>query len=327
MNDTRRTPLSVVVSALTRRRPEMLGALIGSWGAMDLPERTRVTFLIVENDNAPRSREIIETYDSLANGAQLMYVHEPELGIPFGRNRAAKEAIALGADLLAFVDDDEIVARDWLVEMIAAYRASDAVLIGGPLRVKHTPRKLSMLDRLMDRCIARRYMRKEARAARRATLDGTPGVTIVTNNWLGETAIFSEHGIWFDERMRFTGGTDSKLCAEVKAAGLPTGWAHRAAVYEEIPLERLSVAYQFKRGRDQSSTNFHRKLEARPAAKYSVLVAVPIKLVMVTGLVLALPFTGGRTLLDAVRTSGWIVGRIDALRGRRSSLYKTVTGE
>jgi glycosyltransferase involved in cell wall biosynthesis len=305
----------------------MLISLIGSWASMALPERTSVVFLIVENDEAPLSRETVLSHASLANGTEVRYVHEPELGIPFGRNRAAKEAIALGADLLAFVDDDEIVSRDWLVEMIAAYRASEAVLIGGPLRVKETERDLPYLDRIMDRCIAQRYLRKETRAARRAGLSGTPGVTIVTNNWLGETALFSEHGIWFDEKMRFTGGTDSKLCAEVKAAGLPTAWAEKAAVYEEIPRERLSIGYQYKRGRDQSSTNYHRKLEKTPAARLNVLVSVPIKLVIVTGLVLALPFTGGRTLLDAVRTSGWIAGRFDALFGRRSDLYRTVTGE
>lgn len=327
MDNKRTPPLHVVTSALTRRRPEMLGALIDSWGAMEVPENTRVSFLIVENDDAPLSRETVEGYGVLKNGCKLSYVHEPELGIPFGRNRAAKEAIAENADLLAFVDDDEIVAQNWLTELIAAYRNSGAVLIGGPLRVKKTDRSLGLIDRLMDHCIERRYLRKETRAARRADLNGTPGVTIVTNNWLGETSLFSQHGIWFDEKMRFTGGTDSKLCAEVKAAGLPTAWAAEAAVYEEIPLERLAVSYQFKRGRDQSSTNYHRKLEKKPAAKLNVLVSIPIKVLIVLGLIVALPFTRGRTLLDAVRTSGWIAGRIDALMGRRSDLYKTVTGD
>ena len=327
METDRSKPLTVVVSALTRRRPEMLGALIGSWGTMDIPDNTQVVLLIVENDDAPRSAEHVAGYGVLRNGAEVTYVHEPELGIPFGRNRAAKEAVAQGADLLAFVDDDEIVAQDWLVELMEAYRKSDAVLIGGPLRVKKTERKLSLLDGLMDKCIEQRYLRKETRAARRAGLTGTPGVTIVTNNWLGETAIFERHNIWFDEAMRFTGGTDSKLCAEVKAAGLATAWAKDAAVYEEIPTERLSIAYQFKRGRDQSSTNYHRKLDGNPKARLNVLVSVPIKLVIIAGLIVALPFTGGRTLLDVVRTSGWVAGRFDALFGRRSDLYKTVTGD
>lgn len=325
-NKSRNAPLKIVVAALTRRRPEMLDALVASWGAADLPPKTEIIFLIVENDDAPRCKDVVEALDNLSNGAPLQYVHEPELGIPFGRNRAAKEAIALQADLLAFVDDDEVIAQDWVTEIVNAYRNSEAVLIGGPLRVKDTERSLSFLDGLMETCIKRRYLRKETRAARLADLSGTPGVTIVTNNWLGETAIFTDHDIWFDEQMRFTGGTDSKLCAEVKAAGLPTAWAAKAAVYEEIPNDRLSVAYQFKRGRDQSSTNFHRKIDRNGSARWNALVSVPIKVVMVAGLFIALPFTQGRTLLDAVRTSGWIAGRIDALFGRRSDLYKNVTG-
>ena len=327
MNNNRTHELTVLVAALTRRRPEMLSALIGSWGDMQLPENTNVVFLIVENDTTPLSAPYVENQGTLPNGTQVLYAHEPELGIPFGRNRAAKEAISKGADLLAFVDDDEIVAKDWLVEMIHAYRNSDAVLIGGPLRVKPSERSLSFIDQLMDKCITRRYLRKETRAARKADLSGTPGVTIVTNNWLAETSLFSTHNIWFDEAMRFTGGTDSKLCAEVKSAGLPTAWAAKAAVYEEIPLERLAIKYQYKRGRDQSSTNYHRKLDKKPKAKLNIIVSVPIKIVMIAGLIVALPFTGGRTLLDVVRTSGWVVGRFDALLGRRSDLYKTVTGD
>lgn len=294
---------------------------------MDVPDECDVTCLVVENDTETHSASVVDTALPLMNGVALEYVLETEPGIPFGRNRAAKEAIATGSDLLAFVDDDEIVAKDWLVQLIAAYRNSQAMLIGGPLRVKKTDRKLSFVGALMDKCIAQRYLRKETRAARRADLNGTPGVTIVTNNWLGETAIFERHNIWFDEKMRFTGGTDSKLSAEVKAAGLPTAWAKDAAVYEEIPTERLSIAYQFKRGRDQSSTNYHRKIEGNPKARLNVLVSVPIKLVIIAGLIVALPFTGGRTLLDVVRTSGWVAGRFDALFGRRSDLYKTVTGD
>ena len=305
----------------------MLRDLIDSWGKMAVPEGCEITCLVVENDSEPKSAHVIEAARPLPNGVELAYVLETEQGIPFGRNRAAKEAIAAGSDLLAFVDDDEIVAQDWLVRIVAAYRESEALLIGGPLRVKKTPRDLPFIAALMDKCIARRYLRKETRAARRAGLTGTPGVTIVTNNWLAETSVFEKHGIWFDENMRFTGGTDSKLCAEVKAAGLPTAWAADAAVYEEIPRERLAISYQFKRGRDQSSTNYTRKLQGQPSAKYNVLVSVPIKLIIICGLVIALPLTGGRTLLDIVRTSGWVAGRFDALRGRRSDLYKTVTGD
>ena len=280
-----------------------------------------------ENDEEPRCERIVRDYDAAGTNHSITYVLEPGLGIPFGRNRAAREAIERGADLLAFVDDDEVVAQDWLTEIVKAYRHSGAVLLGGPLRVRKTERTLSPLQALMEKCIARRYARKEERAARRAGLNGSAQVTIVTNNWLAETAIFKEHDIWFDENMRFSGGTDAKLYSAVTAAGLRTAWAKNAIVYEEIPSERLSITYQYRRGRDQASTNYSRKTQGLRPALLTLVVLVPAKAVSVVLLVGALPFTSGRTLLDAVRATGWIVGRLNALSGKRSELYASVTGE
>lgn len=322
----RQRELRIVVATLTRQRPQMLRELIASWAAMALPHKVHVTCLVVENDDVPRAREIVERAHPLQNGVDIRYVIEPELGIPFGRNRAAQEAIAMGADLLAFVDDDETVAPDWLVRLIAGYRASQAVLLGAPLRAAPHDASAPWLERLVHSNVAARYRKKERRAARLANLQGTPGVTIVTNNWLGETALFSQHGIWFDEKMRFTGGTDSKFHADVRQKNLPTAWVADAFVYETIPPERLSFAYQYCRGRDQSNTAFHRKLERESFARLKLFVSLPIRIFLVVVLAIAVPLTRGQTLLPLARGMGWIAGRVGALFGRRSSLYRNVTG-
>ncbi len=318
--------LTITVAALTRGRPQMLERLILSWGQMDVPDNATVRCLIVENDDTALSEQIVLKHKLLANGLALDYVLETELGIPFGRNRAAKEAIAAGHDLLAFVDDDEYVAQDWLVRLLDGYRNSHAVLLGAPLRCAPAQDGLTSMQRLMHRNIKQRYDQKEARAAKLASLNETPRVTVVTNNWLAETRLFDKDGIWFDENMRFTGGTDSKLCAEVKAAGFKVGWVADAHVYEIIPEDRLSFGYQFARARDQSNTHFARRIERQPFARYSVILRVPIKLIEITVLTIALPLTKGRTLLKIARSSGWLVGRIGASFGRQSSLYRTTTG-
>ena len=95
---TRDAHLKVVVASLTRGRPRMLAELIRSWGQMDLPENCDVRFLIVENDSQPASRGVVEAAEPLGNGARIDYVLETEPGIPFARNRAAREAIAQGAE-------------------------------------------------------------------------------------------------------------------------------------------------------------------------------------------------------------------------------------
>jgi len=271
----------------------MLRDLITSWRALTLPEGVAVRFLIVENDTVSHCAEVIAEF--------------------------AKEAIATGSDLLIFLDDDEVCAPDWLDRLIAGYRASDAVLMGAPLRATRPEGALSRAEDRMFALVAARYREKEDRAARRASLHETPGVTIVTNNWLAETTLFTEHDVWFDEAMRFTGGTDAKFYAEVRALGLPTGWVKDAIVSETIPPARLSFRYQMDRSRDQSNTNFRRKIDDNGWARASVIYSVPAKALSALALALALPFTKGGTLLKLARTLGWIRGRIGALTGSRST--------
>lgn len=304
----------------------MLSGLLDSFAALDIPPGCSVRFLIVENDDAPRSAAAVERRGWALPAGPLHHVLEPEPGIPFARNRAAREALAAGHDLLAFVDDDEVVAQDWLVRLVAGYRESGAALIGAPLYVMPPAPGLGWLQRRMHDCIARRHARKASRKGARASLSGTPGVNIVTNNWLAETSVFGEHGIWFDETMRFTGGTDAKFSVDVKDAGLPTAWVHDALAYEIIPPDRLSFRYQFDRARAQSTTTFRRKIDRRPASRWSVLFTVPVKSVQALLLTLSVIPSNGRTLLDLAHACGWIAGRIGATFGARSRLYETTTG-
>ncbi len=325
--DDRSAPLKITVSTLTRQRPEMLAALIRSWGEMTLPPGCTVRCLVVENDGAPLSEPTVRSAGSvLPNGAGLDYVLEPELGIPFGRNRAAREALADEADLLCFVDDDEVVAADWLERLVAGYRASSAVLLGAPLRAAGPSGHETALQRLMLRNISNRYLDKERAAARKATLNDTGGVTIVTNNWLGETRLFRDPGLWFDETMRMTGGTDAKFYAETVAAGLPVGWVPDAFVYETIPPERLSFWYQAARGRDQSNTHMRRKLGQKPARALLGFLSVPLRLVALLAAILLFPFQPDRRFIQIARTAGWLVGVLGIPFGYKSALYKKVSG-
>lgn len=318
--------LRIVVAALTRRRPLMLRNLLKSWGEMSIPDRCTVTCLIVENDNTDYSRSIVEEMSPLPNGLTIEYALEVEPGIPFGRNRAAREAIAHNADLLAFVDDDEMVARDWLVEFILGYRNSKAALLGAPLYVGEPVPSLGIIERTIYKNQVSRYRHQANRASRRATLDTTKRVTVVTNNWLAETSLFSENQIWFDEYMRYTGGTDAKFCAEVKARNIKVGWVDTAHVFETIPRNRLTFRYQYERGRDQSATHFHRKRALNKDVYLGLVIAVPLKSSMALLALAAIPLTGGKTLLRFARTTGWIVGRVTAAFGYRSRLYESTTG-
>jgi glycosyltransferase involved in cell wall biosynthesis len=318
--------LKIMVAALTRRRPHMLAGLLKSWGQMDCPDKAEIRCLIVENDDHPNAADTVHAHIPFPNGVAIDYVLEPQQGIPFARNRAAKIAVEGGYDLLVFVDDDEYVAQDWLVKLIAGYRASRAVLLGGPVKAAPPVAGLGLFRGLMYRALVARYDHVMDKANRRASLNSIPRMTIATNNWVAETGLFRDDGIWFDTATRFSGGEDTKFAADVKSAGHVVGWVKDAYVYEIIPKDRLSFAYQFDRACGFSMTSFAQKIKKKPFARLLLLVFMPLKLLEIAILGVLVPLTGGRSLLHLARKTGWLVGRIRAAFGGRSRHYEKTTG-
>ena len=322
-SDRTQAKLSITVAALTRRRPDMLQDLLTSWGQMELPDNTELRCLIVENDTETRSADTVARNAPLPNGLALDHVLETEPGIPFARNRAAREAIANGDDLLTFVDDDETVARDWLVQLVHAYRNGTARLIGGPSFVSdRIDPSATMMERVMHNSLQGHIALIVRQKSARGTFSTTPKINVFTHNWLGETSLFSEEDIWFDENMRFTGGTDSKFSTDVKERGLDVGWAGDAHAFETVPRERLNFFYQHRRARDQINNLFHRQMAEDPSARYRLILQLPGKCLSILLTALRVPATRGRTLYKLAKRTGWVTGRVSAALGRRSSLYK-----
>lgn len=315
--------LSIVVAALTRKRPNMVADLIASLGDIKLPDNCDIRCLIVENDEAPNTKTQIENLMPLKNGLELTYVLETEPGIPFARNRAAEETVALGADLMTFVDDDETVDADWLVNLVTAYRNNDAVLVGGPVRVAPAVPNLTWLERSMHDGVAKHFKELEDRA-NNATA-AKPQV-VVTNNWLAETQLFTKYKLRFDPQLRFTGGEDSKFCRDVWALDLKTHWVPSAIVYATMPKDRLSFAHQFRDVRDRAITRFHMLHTKRRGARIRLIASVPFKALVALILLVAVPFTGGKTIFSLAATTGWIAGRAGAAFGQKSTLYTKIVG-
>lgn len=318
--------LKVTVAALTRERPKMLVELLASFSNLEAPENCEVNYLIVENNHVNSCESLVRAFDQKLITGAIHYALESKLGIASARNRAAKEAIILGADLLIFVDDDEVVPSEWLVRLICGYRTSSAVLLGGPLRAAPLSDNCTWLEKLMYRNISRRYCRNEKRAARRASLNGTPGVTIVTNNWIGQVDLFTKHKLSFNEDLNWSGGEDTQFYSDVSSLGQKTGWVCDAPVFETIPKDRLSFSYQFRRAKGQSNTSFKKKLSKKRSAIYTLPISVLLKTIVLLGLLMLIPITLGATFLSFCRTAGWLAGRVSAALGVTSYHYKTDTG-
>ncbi|MDV7142728.1 glycosyltransferase [Tropicimonas sp. TH_r6] len=307
----------IVVATVTRNRPVMLGRLLDSLARITPPEDTELDFIVVEN---AETLSLAPPAATLPGPLHLL--NEPELGIPFARNRALDSALEMGADWLVFVDDDETVRPDWLAELHAGAVRAGADLAAGPVVPVAPDGALTRSEQAMMDYYTRMAEERQTRMAAQMAPRDLP-----TNNWICRLAAAREVGLRFDEALRMTGGSDTRLSRQAVEAGLRTGWIAAAVVEEEMPRARLTAGYLFRRAKSQTLA----KIEFEYRAKGKPILGKALFHILAKGGGGALRWlaglvTGSDTRLRGVRSLGVAAGWAQAALGGRSRLYDRVIG-
>lgn len=306
--------LHAAVCCVTRNNARMLRETLLSLTKIMLPANTTVSFVVVENDVEKKSGFILDDIAPQLLGGSIVHELEPQICIAKARNTAIRTAMGIGADVILFIDDGEIITENWLDRMLCEYRSSRAMLVGGPLMPRFEGRSKSFVEGLVrSGMIAQqaRFTRKIKHKLSRNKLRQAP---VFTNNWLADSELFRKHNIFFDTTLSENAGHDTQFFEDVVSAGLETGWALDAFVFETIPPERVSLGYQFRTGLEQASVAMlskrrHRgRLNLLPGLLLS-LIGRSVALILS---ILQMPFSKGRSIVGVMRHSGWIAGRISA---------------
>lgn len=315
----------ICIGAITRGRPLGFRTLIKSFAQMQRPPDADIIFAFVENDEAHNLAAEIEAFRASMPGIPVFYEIEPKLGIPMARNHVLAIALRERCNFLTFVDDDEIVAADWLLELYMEQKNRALDLVGGPVRLQPCPAGSSLIERTVWRGLVRRNKRIETTAARLRSQGKDHKVTVITSNWMACLSFVEQSHLRFDESLGFSGGSDTRFFKDAKKVGAQTGWAPRALVYEFMPTQRLSLAYQYRRGRDQAIASYRNKYRQTSfAAILKSLGFIVFKLISASALVVFSVFDGGASLVAAVRSVGFASGRTQAVFGRQSRQYETI---
>jgi succinoglycan biosynthesis protein ExoM len=127
-----RAPPRVAVCIGTFRRPEGLRRLLQALDALRFERLPRpdLVIVVVDNDPAGSARAVC---DSIAPTVRytIRYEIEATPGISHVRNRAARLARDQ-ADLVAYLDDDEVPEPRWLEELLVVQQAHAADVVAGP---------------------------------------------------------------------------------------------------------------------------------------------------------------------------------------------------
>jgi succinoglycan biosynthesis protein ExoM len=127
--------MKIVVAICTANREAYLAQVLERLKRMDLRglEQDHVSILIVDNrpGGAVRGQCELVRRDL---PVPIAVVEEPVAGISEARNRAVATALAEGADLLAFLDDDNLPDPDWLLQLVVRQRETGASVMAGNRR-------------------------------------------------------------------------------------------------------------------------------------------------------------------------------------------------
>ncbi len=128
--------MNVAVCICTCNRPAGLERLLTALEGIDLTGRTadKLEIIVVDNRPGGPARAICASHQARL-GVHLHFCEEPTPGISFARNRAVAEALARGADFIAFLDDDDVPSSDWLLRLLEKQDETDADIVGGIWRL------------------------------------------------------------------------------------------------------------------------------------------------------------------------------------------------
>jgi glycosyltransferase involved in cell wall biosynthesis len=114
--------LSIVIA--TRNRAANLRRCLESLRACELPAGTSAEVLVVDNGCDEPTRALVETFQLGTGQVRFRYLQEPRCGKGFAVNSGVRQATG---PIFAFTDDDAIVDRRWLLEIVEEF-ARDPLL-------------------------------------------------------------------------------------------------------------------------------------------------------------------------------------------------------
>lgn len=311
------TASHIVVAVCTYRRPQMLQACLRTLAVQTVPEGFRLSIVVIDNEPEPNSATIVARCAEQSPCFPFHYVHQPKRGIASARNAALEAALSLGANWIAFIDDDAQAAPDWLGHLMAPEYLATPVLMGANIYRYPDP------------------MPFWVRPSEPKGEEGQECKTAYTGN-VRFSADLVKAGLRFDEALGLMGGEDNEFFSRARMLGFGIKRTLRAVTIESAHPERLTYIGQIYRAYWCAASEIRRLAITRSVGGAALRKAHTIPLNLVFGAAwllagaVALPVSrvafrdcaleGGKKLAKGA-------GRLVSLLGGKPQPYRVIHGE
>lgn len=223
------TQTTIDICVCTFQRPQLAAAL-RSLGALRLPAGYTVSVIVADNDETESARSLVELVGETLP-LQITYVHAPARNISIARNACLD---ASDADLVAFIDDDEVATPGWLCELVGEAESSGADVVLGPVRAVYKPDAPDWMRTADVHSTFPVWVGGEIRT----------GYTCNVLMRMDSPAITGQR---FNPERGQTGGEDTEFFAGIHRAGGRIAYAPAAWIEEAVPDSRASFGWLARR--------------------------------------------------------------------------------
>jgi glycosyltransferase involved in cell wall biosynthesis len=232
--------MNVSVQIMTFHRDPGLRRAVRSVLAQRGVDPASIEILIVDNSADASARPVVDglAAEGREAGYLVRYIHEARPGIAMARNAGVRHA---GADLIAYLDDDEEAEPDWLASMLAALNKFRADAVGGPV--------LPIFEdgRPPDDPFWSWIYDNDEKLPSGSTYRATG-----TGNCLFYKSRCCPTDQPFEPALGLTGGSDTRFFYNLERRGRRVLWCAEGVVHEYVPRARTQMAYGLRRRLQQS---------------------------------------------------------------------------
>ncbi|WP_162917083.1 glycosyltransferase [Dongia deserti] len=238
---SRQTPsvLAIDVVICTYNRAAGLDAVLANLEQQDCGGQIVWRVLVIDNASTDATPDVVASHIKKDHLPGLRCVFEREQGLTAARLRGVQETTA---PWIAFVDDDNFVAPNWLAAVGRAIEArSDAGGIGGKVALDWEVPPPPYLKEF-GFCFA-----EQDHGDRDCVVDSLAGAGMVLrraaltdSGWLARPLIADRVG------RRLVSGGDVEMAQRVRAAGYSLWFTPDAVLKHRIPASRMSRRYLFR---------------------------------------------------------------------------------
>lgn len=249
----------ICICICTFKRPNLLKHLLDELKLQITEGLFSYSVVVADNDHRQSGKQVVSEF-AATSSIRIVYCVESEQNIALARNKALENA---KGKFIAFIDDDEIPAEDWLCELFKACNAYRADGVLGPVRpcYEHNPPPWLIKYKSIER--------PEHDTGYKMGFSETR-----TGNVLFRREILN--GLNYVFRSEFgTGSEDVDFFKRMMGKGSTFVWCNSAVVYELVPPARCKRSYQLRLALLRGGNSLkHRTDRARNVVK--ALIAVPV---------------------------------------------------